>query len=133
MPTPTPDPVVVDFLNYCGVPVSKETVDQLAVFADALKIHAERTASYGQAWKQYGAMAMLLKLAGKVDRLMARHWWTRDFHKASDDDALDVLNYGAFFIRCVKSGNMVGHPPTRSELEELESPFRNPNIQEPKV
>jgi len=86
-------------------------------FVEAVSIFKQRQASYGDAWKQYGAVANLLKAATKMDRLMEIWWFNPDGAKALKkdalDDAYDLLNYAVFFIRLAREGNFIGDPPSR--------------------
>jgi hypothetical protein len=109
------------YLEAIGLPPTKESVAQLEVFAEALRIFASRNAAYGDVWKQYGALSNLLSVARKVDRLM-HSWWEGKgapaMHKDSLDDAIDNINYTAFFIRNAREGNITGSAPVRP-VDEL--------------
>lgn len=96
-----------------------ENMEQLNVFLKAVQIYGSRTGSYGQVWRQYGALSNLVSVARKVDRLM-HSWWHAvsgipALHKDNLDDAFDLLNYAAFFIRNATSGNITGEQPERPE------------------
>ena len=101
-----------------GVAPTEDNAMHLIVFLEALKLYDERTASYGQIWRQYGALSNLLNAARKVDRSMET-WWHNDggaipiLHKSNLDDAFDALNYLAFFIRNAREGNLTGEQPDR--------------------
>lgn len=113
------------FLEMAGIKPTKESVDQLEVMTQALKVHAERTAHYQLGWKQYGGISNLLSMARKVDRLMMRHWGIGkkpEFHKWDLDDAIDLLNYTCFFMRSAEAGSLYGRPPIRPTLDE--EPFK---------
>ena len=87
----------------------------IAEEAVALMVH--RTGSYGLVWQQYGALNNLVRAATKVDRLM-EYWWHGDGsleHKEALDDALDAMNYLAFFIANARAGNITGTPPGRPD------------------
>lgn len=115
-----------EFLASAGITPSEESAEQLEMFLRALKVHAGRTQHYSRAWAQYGAMSNLLNMARKVDRLMLRHWglgMKTTFHKDELDDAVDLLNYTGFFMRCVEEGNFVGRMPDRPD----DTPFDDPH------
>jgi hypothetical protein len=102
-----------------GVEPTTEVQDQLLVFLTALKIFDERDKVYGDTWTTYGGLNNLLRAATKVDRSM-EVWWHDSshngnplMHKDNLDDAIDAINYLAFFIRCVRSGNITGSPRQR--------------------
>ncbi len=100
------------------IELNVDTAVHFGVMMDALKVYAERSQAYGQAWTQYGAMSNLLSMARKVDRLMAV-WWSEEdegipkLHKDNLDDAIDEINYTIFFIRCARSANLFGSAPSR--------------------
>lgn len=83
-----------------GIPT--ECIEQLKAFEEALKVHKDRTNSYGTIWKEYGSRSPLLSAAKKMGRLMKIFWYGNGHFidgKPQLDDAVDLLNYTAFFIR----------------------------------
>ena len=89
--------------------------EQVAVFAECMIIFAERNRRYGDSWKRYGWMDNLFHMRSKFLRITKAYWeGTRSmgpgFSENSDnlDDAYDLLNYGAFFIRNVQANNERG-------------------------
>lgn len=94
--------------------ISGKIKDQTEVFAVALDIHDQRSKKYGDLWKKYGALGNIFHMASKQSRLMTSFWHGKadlnDPKIVSDalDDAYDLLNYTAFFIRCVEDGNFRG-------------------------
>ena len=92
--------------------------------AEALGVMVGRTGSYGLAWRRYGALSNLLNAARKVERLMEA-WWDGNgipaLHKDNLDDAIDALNYLAFFIQCAEDGNLTGE--RRVLPEEVEEEY----------
>jgi hypothetical protein len=86
-----------------------ETVDnaiQLSVFAMAMQIYEVREVKRGGLWKEFGPEDKLMHLRDKLRRT-ERIW--ENYQSNGDDpllvdvdDALDILNYAAFFIRQVK-------------------------------
>lgn len=110
---------VEDVLEAFGIDINDGTQDQLLVFLTALKIFDERDKVYGDTWTTYGGLNNLLRAATKVDRSM-EIWWHDSshngnplMHKDNLDDAIDAINYLAFFIRCVRSGNITGSKRAR--------------------
>jgi hypothetical protein len=125
--------MVKDILIDRGIDPSVDNIQQLAIFLEALKLYNDRTVAYGQIWQQYGAMSNLLNVARKTDRLL-NIWWTGDeeeldpdtgkpkplLHKDNLDDAIDLLNYTAFFIRNARAANIHGSIPQRPQLVHRE-------------
>jgi hypothetical protein len=98
------------YLYDIGVEINDENLQHLATFKEALRIYDDRSKTYGQAWRKYGALGNILFAAQCFNRLM-KMWWHSDGtpgHKNSLDDAYDGINYLVFFIRNVKGGNMRG-------------------------
>ena len=112
--------VVIELFDQLGVEHSTDNINQFLTLMQAFKTYDERSKSYGQAWKQFGALSNLLSVARKAKRLM-EVWWYSDtdtyvdgkpmLHKDNLDDAVDLLNYTAFFMRQVMEGNLQGDPP----------------------
>lgn len=99
----------VAFLESLDIEPTSDMITQLNVLAEALQIHETRK-SYGDIWRKYGALSNLLSVARKADRLMQIFWHGPGelTHKDSVDDAYDLINYAAFFIRNYTDGNMKG-------------------------
>lgn len=108
-----------------GVEANPNNVEHFMTLMQALLIYNERSHSYNQVWKQYGALSNLLNAARKVDRLM-EYWWTKQeeildsngrvrplLHKDNLDDALDAVSYLVFFMRNAQAGNIFGGIPNR--------------------
>lgn len=98
------------FAEY-GVHFNDTTYEHFQVLMEALRLHSDRSLSYGNVWRKYGALANLLNAARKADRLM-HSWWHGSgvpaLHKSNLDDAFDMINYITFFIRDAKKGNITG-------------------------
>lgn len=101
--------LAVQFLEAWGIEPTSTNLTQLNVLLEALQIFETRRI-YGDAWRKYGALSNLLSVARKADRLMEIFWHGPGEleHKDSVDDAYDLINYAAFFIRNVTDGNMKG-------------------------
>lgn len=98
-----------------GIDVTDDNREQLRVCLEAVRTYSERTQTYGQVWRQYGALSNLLSSARKVDRLM-EGWWhdgAPPLHKDGLDDAIDLINYTVFFMRNAREANFVGDRPKR--------------------
>lgn len=78
--------------------------------AKALILFRERSRTYGRAWRRHGALGNLLKVDIKNSRLMEAFWFNEGEpeHKDAADDALDMINYAAFFYGCKEEGNERG-------------------------
>lgn len=90
-----------------------ETRHYFETMAQAMILFAERGKAYGSSWNRHGALGNLLKLDIKNTRLMNAYWFADEGaappeHKDAADDALDAINYAAFFYTCQERGNMRG-------------------------
>lgn len=96
-----------DFLKAIGVTPTASTLDQLGVFAEALRLFEDRNngpSGYNDLWKQYGWEDNLVHMRSKLGRVRQR--FDTDGGDNQDlDDAHDLLNYTTFFIRNVLAGN----------------------------
>ncbi len=99
----------IGFLDAYGIEANSTNLTQLNVLVEALQIFETRKI-YGDVWRKYGALSNLLSVARKADRLMEIFWHGPGEldHKSSVDDAYDLINYAAFFIRNVTDGNLKG-------------------------
>lgn len=97
-----------EYLKHLGIEDHINNLQQLRVFAEALKIYAERNKRYKDSWKDFGWRGMLHDIYKKTHRLW-KAWWSGDEQDRGDyDDAIDLMNFSAFFIRAVKSNNEKG-------------------------
>lgn len=85
---------------------SEEMLQQFGVVMGSISVFDQKDRIYGSAWKRLGALNNLTRMATKVERLLEQFW-----HNSSDvpavpdlDDAYDLINYSAFFIRQASSG-----------------------------
>lgn len=96
-----------------------EYLGQMNVLMHCARIYDQRSAAYGQVWRQHGALSNLLSAARKIDRLMEVWYHSPDgakaLHKDALDDAYDAINYLAFFIRNAQAGNLTGYRPERPD------------------
>lgn len=96
-----------DALVALGLKVTDESVLQMSVLAESLQIYQDRDTKYGSAWKRLGALNNLTRMSTKVERLLEMYWHQRDYVESDSldlDDAYDLINYCAFFIRQAKLG-----------------------------
>lgn len=98
-----------DALASLGLSQTDDNVNQLLVFAEALDTYEHRTPKYGQNWKRYGWLSNLSDILRKSDRLWSMYWTGKmNPMEGGLDDAIDLLNYIAFFIRNAQDGNERG-------------------------
>jgi len=99
------------FLQANGIEPTPDMCQQLSIFIEAVALYQERDKQYGPVWRKYGALSNLLRSAAKVER-MIELWWKNpndeQLHKEPLDDAYDLMNYVAFFVRNVGAGNLRG-------------------------
>jgi hypothetical protein len=93
--------MVLDLLGYS----ERDDVRlQLGVLLRALDIYAERNIRYHDNWRRSGWRGVLVRIRERTDRLWDV-WWERSQRSAQDaDDALDLINFAAFFIRATGYG-----------------------------
>jgi hypothetical protein len=80
---------------------------QMEILADALVIYAERNEKYHDNWKRMGWRGTLVRLRERAERLWDNYWNADDLDFLEEkmyvprdvDDALDLINFAAFFIR----------------------------------
>lgn len=85
---------------------------QITVFATCLHITSERNRNYGDLWKRYGWLGNLMHVQSKCARLVKMFWEDQKTPQADSsdlDDAYDLINYVAFFIRNAAEYNERGH------------------------
>ncbi len=86
-------------------PEDTTIVQQACVLFEALRIFQERNARYQDAWKRTGWRGNLVDLRKKIERLWAEFWYG---NQENPDDAFDIINFTAFFIRNHIEGNEEG-------------------------
>ena len=104
-------PDIDKILELAGLEDTDTNREQMNVFLDAMQIFELRNAKYGDLWKEYGWRGNLLHIQSKAARVR-KVWWDDPAGGRADlsdlDDARDLLNYTAFFIRNVEAGNELG-------------------------
>lgn len=96
-------------LEQNGIPPTPENLLHAAVLIGALRIFSEREAKYAGAWKEFGALNNIVRLATKAKRLANHYWRSNPQDLDVDlDDAYDCINYAVFVIRQGQSGEWYG-------------------------
>jgi len=86
---------------------------QARMLTAAFALYLERDEVTPDAWKSAGYLGNLLALKGKVNRLMASLWYKVAPNGNAEkpiDNALDAINYAAFFARLYEAGDERGKP-----------------------
>jgi hypothetical protein len=78
--------------------------DHLAVLLEAHQLYEQRNRVYKDVWKHHGLRGNLVKLRLKVERA----WTTLWAGDQDEDDLLDVINYAAMCVRCLRDENRDG-------------------------
>lgn len=89
----------------------EDVLDVFEVQLHALNVMAERNKKYRGIWRRAGWMANLMQVCHKTDRLMTMFWMdpnATDGKEADLDDAIDLMNYNAFFIITNREGDARG-------------------------
>jgi hypothetical protein len=73
--------------------------EQFSIFMIALEIHSERNARYRDVWRVTGWRGALYDLYKKATRLFRQYWRGTATPGADVDDAYDLINFAAFFLR----------------------------------
>jgi hypothetical protein len=84
--------------------------EQVAILAAAAEKYGERNLLYNDNWKRMGWRGMLIRVRERAERVWDALWdgGTDTLHDASQDDALDMINFAAFLIRAIREGNRDG-------------------------
>lgn len=105
---------VRDLLRAFGLQPSDSNVEQMAVFLEAVAVHDDRARRYADHWVQNGAAECLLNARRKVLRqisvlnVISEETKQKQLEEGSDDDAIDGMNYLAFFVRNLRNLNIDG-------------------------
>lgn len=77
---------------------------QLTVMLQALSIYDDKNKDYKDNWVRMGWRGLLIRIRERSDRLWDK-WWDREQAETRDeDDALDLINFAAFFVRAQRNG-----------------------------
>jgi hypothetical protein len=92
-----------------NTPVDESQVEQLAVLLEAFAVFVERNKRYRDVWKKSGWKGSLFDIRKKVTRMWSVFWHGHPDEKAKEcDDAIDSINFAAFFVRNVRDNNELG-------------------------
>lgn len=104
------DSMAIDDLNLTkclrelGLDDTEDNREQLLVMAEALGLYQEREAVRHGLWKKSGAKDCAHNLKHKGLRVAFAS--EQDAIEAAVDDALDAVNYAAFYVRNVRAGRI---------------------------
>jgi hypothetical protein len=87
--------------------VTEENSAQMRVLLEAFDIYLERDKRYKGVWKGSGYLGSLFDLRKKITRAWQVFWVGEG--DGNIDDGLDIINFAAFFVRNVRSGNRQGN------------------------
>jgi hypothetical protein len=93
--------MATEVISILGHEPSPSNIEQMQVYLDAFDVFLERNSRYEDLWRDYGWMDNLTHVRSKALRLV-RKFWRNNAPEANDnmlDDAVDLINYTAFFIR----------------------------------
>lgn len=108
--------LLVDLIeNFSEKKIPEEHIDsvimQSAHFFRAIAIFASREDRYRNGWQARGWKGNMADISRKADRMKSM-FWKGDYDPSSGgdvlDDAYDLLNYVAFFLRNAGAGNKFG-------------------------
>ena len=85
---------------------TEEVMRQFLMFVVAIKVFEKKDKAYGSAWRKLGALNNLTRMATKVERLLEMFWHKQTWMTEDPDldDAIDLLNYGGFFMQQAVDG-----------------------------
>jgi hypothetical protein len=87
-------------LGVLGAEDTETNAEQMAVYLEAFEIFVERQSDYRDLWKASGSANNLMQAKSKVARMEVA-----TAEKVRVDSGIDLINYGAFFVRNVRDGN----------------------------
>ena len=97
-------------LKAADLEITDTNREQMAVFLDCMNLFQERNSKYGDMWKEYVWRGNMLNVQSKAARVRKVWWDSKDPYgnNMDCDDAYDLINYAAFFIRNVGADNELG-------------------------
>jgi len=102
-------PVVTELNDY-GVllkrPLHTTEVQQLELLLAAFEKFVDRNHHYRDLWMQGGAADSAHHIKSKTARIVWSLDRLREGHPLDADDALDLINYAAFFVRNARAGRI---------------------------
>lgn len=96
------------FLAHHQIEPDESNLAHFSVLLDAMKIHHERNLRYKDQWKESGWMGALYDMRKKAARLFRQYFGEQPTEGANEDDAWDLINFAAFFIRGRSAKNKWG-------------------------
>ena len=101
-----------ELLRHYRITISQSNLEQLGIFLSALEIMDEREKRYKELWKKDGWKGNLFHVKSKFMRMWQQFWIDEGRSevegKSELDDAYDLLNYVAFFLRNYNENNEKG-------------------------
>lgn len=92
-----------------GIPISADNIEQMHVLGEAMEIYVEREEARGGLWKEAGAIDSAHHLKSKGMRVFVAATHDDDAgRRAGIDEAVDAINYAAFFVRNYRAGRIEG-------------------------
>ena len=95
--------MLTDVLEFLGLALSDTNREQLAVMLEALELFDERNVKYGDLWQEGGWQDSAAHLRSKAARVHSATKGTLLQPYNFIDDALDAMNYAAFYVRNVRA------------------------------
>lgn len=102
-------------------PLDRMEIEQAMVLIEALKLYSQRNTKYRDNWRRMGWRGLLIRIRERSDRLWDTFWtgvaWKDPERDADDsqfqreidaDDALDLINFAAFFVRQARMADEEG-------------------------
>lgn len=94
-------------------PQAEAAKAQLMIFGDAMNVYIARNERYKDNWKKMGWRGQLVRMKERVERLWDDFWGKEPIPDGVDelmnvDDAIDLINFAAFFIRAANDNNRDG-------------------------
>lgn len=93
------------FLEELQMPDTVTNIEHMVVLLEAMQLYAERNNTYKDLWRVDGWMGLVHHIRHKslrIHRLFSRHQDAEKMPKL--DDAPDLINYTAMFIRMGREG-----------------------------
>lgn len=92
---------------WLGVDSTEDNMEQMRVLAQAMVIYEEREAARGGLWKEAGAIDSAHHLKSKGMRVFVAATHPEEAgREAGIDEAVDAVNYAAFFVRNYRAGRV---------------------------
>lgn len=102
-----------------GIEPTATNIEQMTIFIEAMLLYTERNARYSDVWRATGWRGAVYDIYKKARRLFQQFWDPETqaptgernvIHGKVTDDAFDLINFAAFFIRGVDEQNEWGTP-----------------------